>query len=194
MILAIAPLVQVANGRRVQAVRVALYGFAMVVAAASVGGALGWLGSHLYFAPVVELAVAALATVYGLHELSIVQVPVPQSPWRVPRRWLLWGPWISSLLFGLFLGAGVFTAIPFAGFYAMLGTWLVVGKPIYGLVIGSLYGLARSTPVLVAAQWDSRGRDLIRLTQRANEFAGIAHTIDGYLLFALAGALLGIVA
>jgi hypothetical protein len=102
----------------------------------------------------VEFAVVALgaaALLFGLHELNVVRLPAPQVGWQVPASWMGRSRLLGNTLYGLVLGAGIFTFIPFASFYLLLGIELVAGAVDLraALALGMVYGLMRGIPAVL---------------------------------------------
>jgi len=98
-----------------------------------------------------SVAVAILSTIYGVRELVGKPLPVPTRHWMVPRHWGLMGDRWFAVTFGFLLGAGVFTIVPFIGFYTLI---LCVGllHNIYeAMAILAAFGLTRGLPVLLTA-------------------------------------------
>ena len=76
---------------------------------------------------------------------------IPTLHRSVPQAWwVLYGPTRGALAYGVVLGLGVTTVIPFAGFYLMLLLIVVLGFPA-GTLIGIAYGFGRSLPVWLAS-------------------------------------------
>lgn len=82
--------------------------------------------------------------------LAGIQGMYGSGPWRVPARWVSLPYYIAPVMWGLVLGVGVLTAIPFAGYFILLGWLASVADPYYGVGVGAAYGFARAVPVLVA--------------------------------------------
>lgn len=64
--------------------------------------------------------IAFLAFAYGLHELALIRLPMPQAQWQVPAYWTRYGKATQAALYGAVLGAEVFTLIPYATFYILV--------------------------------------------------------------------------
>lgn len=132
--------------------RALLYAGAATVAGATVGYGVGYLGSFLpevLSARPLVVGLAGAAFVYAFHELGIVQLPAPGSPWRVPVEWANWSYYRSAIMWGTALGTGLLTALPFPGYLVLLGWLAAIGNPYYGLAVAGLYGFARALPVLL---------------------------------------------
>src|SRR5438105_4779675 len=120
MIYVIVPLGKEAKDIASWVARVIMYTAAATVGAALMALLLGsvGLGLHALFPgvglgwAVGILGVASL--LYALHEFQIIKLPNPQRGWLVPKAWQKQGRLFGNTLYGVFLGAGVFTFIPFA--------------------------------------------------------------------------------
>jgi hypothetical protein len=78
-------------------------------------------------------------------------VTLPQIKAQVPVQ-IKSRPWAAPVLYGLLLGAAVFTYVPSAWFYMYGISLLAVASPWHGLIAGSVFGLAYSSTVVVAAR------------------------------------------
>jgi hypothetical protein len=87
-------------------------------------------------------------------QLGVIRLPMPWFYRAVPQRW-----WVSlgrrraSFLYGLVLGIGLTTSIPFYTYFIVLLWTILQGDPVYGLIVGVVYGFARALPVLIAGAW-----------------------------------------
>jgi hypothetical protein len=189
MISVIMPLGQRQRSSTFWLARGASYIVASTVAGALVGAGVGWLGSLarlvVPFAAVL-VVVVLLAIAYALHESGILQLPRPERRWQVPNAWAVRWPILGVVAFGLTIGAGIFTFIPFTSFYVLLAWELLLANPWAGALLGAAYGLARGLPVITGAVITGRGGliapiHLIILNASAN-----IHRITAALLVVLA--------
>ena len=149
MIFVIVPLGKAASQVVHWIVQVAIYVAASTVGGALVGLLLGAVGRGLYLVvpgptrvwPV--LIIGALALLYALHEARIVRLPQPERAWQVPNGWIRRWPFLGAAMFGVILGTGLFTFIPFTSFYVLLAWELGTGSLRIGLVLGAAYGFVR---------------------------------------------------
>lgn len=118
------------------------------------GAALGGLQS--LFRPllqqrvaIVDVALGLLALVLALRAARLAPVPIPESHWQVPRKWLLsMRPWLAAGVYGGCLGAVLFTRITTSMYLVMI--WIVVrGDVKIGAVTMAIYALSRSAPLWV---------------------------------------------
>jgi sulfite exporter TauE/SafE len=99
--------------------RVAAYTIGLVGSATAVGAIAGAIGSAVRATVLLEgessrlwaLSIALIAFAYGLHELNIVRLPMPQVRWQVPAFWSTYGKVAQALFYGAVLGAEIFTLI-----------------------------------------------------------------------------------
>src|SRR5437763_13940001 len=74
------------------------------------------------------LGVASL--VFALKELNIIKLWTPQIGWQVPKSWMKHSKVLGQTAYGVVLGAGIFTYIPFASFFVVLA-WEAVAGAVY---------------------------------------------------------------
>lgn len=186
----------------------AAYFCGLLGAEASVGATAGWVGAVIRSGLTEEvvswgiLTVSVVTLAYGLRELGILRMPMPQNPWQVPVQWSRRGKIAQSLLYGAVLGTEVSTFIPYATFYVLLLLEASVG-PAGGAAIGFTYGLARGISVLFPVCY-SRLRTWRRHNtheERVQELAchidsiygarPLAHVANGIALLAVGQLILG---
>jgi hypothetical protein len=160
-----------------------------VAGGALLGAALGWAGGGL---PARALALrpailSAGCLVWGLHQLGVVTVPMPEIPRQVSRAWILRLPWgLLALGYGAQLGCGVATRIPVATTYAVLACALLSGDPAAGAAILGLFGAARAAPpAAVGPRLRSRGHAL-GFALALDRYEGRVHRVNGLALLASA--------
>jgi hypothetical protein len=155
MIFVIVPLGKAAKDVLHWIVQVSVYVLASTAGGALVGLTLAALGSAVYTvvpgptAAWPVLVIALLALLYGLHEAQLLRLPQPERAWQVPNAWIRRWPIGGTALFGLILGTGLFTFIPFTNYYVVLAWEAGTGSLALGAALGAAYGLARGLPVLV---------------------------------------------
>jgi len=132
---------------------VAVHVLGAALAAAALGLVLGSVGAvvgapWLSAAPTV---VAAVAVLYFLRETTGFPVPVPHLRRQVPDWWrTFYSPAVSSLLYGLGLGAGFFTYLSFGTLAAVAVAALATGNPLWGAALCAPFGAARGLSVLAS--------------------------------------------
>jgi hypothetical protein len=192
MISVIMPLGQRHRSPRFWITRGAIYLAATTAGGALLGALLGALGAGLRavlpFA-VLLVAAALLAAAYGLHEAGVWRLLHPERAWQVPNSWIIERPLLGAAAFGLILGAGIFTFIPFTSFYLLL-TWELLAGPAAGALLGGVYGLARALPVLAGAWTSVRGAPIAPLHVRILTAGPTLHRATSGLLLVSAGLLL----
>jgi len=132
------------------------FSLAAVVAGALTGAAVSLIGRAIIgiSTTLVDASVAALAFLsftYALGDIAGLRLPVPSRHWLVPRDWTSWSAKSFSTVFGFFLGAGIFTVVPFVGFYIVLSACAILLGPADGAMIMASFGAMRGLPVLLAA-------------------------------------------
>src|SRR6476661_2009190 len=157
MILVILPLGKEAKDVWNWIFRVIMYTAASAVGVSLLALFLGLVGSGIHAViPAfggrwTTLIMGVLALLFALHELNILRLPNPQIGWQVPKSWMapsrLWG----NTLYGLVLGMGIFTYIPFTSFYVLLAWEAVAGAVSLqaAVTLGLLYGAMRGLPALL---------------------------------------------
>ena len=141
-----------------------LYIAASALSGALVGGlvaAIGGVAEHVLPAVVLFGLAGLLGLAYGLHELGIFHLPHPEHKWQVPNEWIARRPLFGAVAFGLTIGAGVFTFIPFTSFYVLLAWELALGNVWAGALLGAAYGLARGLPVITGGVVTGRGGSIV---------------------------------
>jgi hypothetical protein len=145
-----------------------------IAGGAAMGAALGALGGLVRQAtsgadelPLVLLA--SVAMLGFLADLKVARLRVPTMNRQVDERWLTtYRGWVYGVGYGFQLGLGVVTIVTSAATWVTLAVAFLTGSWVGGLVIGSVFGAARSLPLLLAAPVRSPGalRDLLRRQQR----------------------------
>lgn len=186
-----------------------IYLLASVISAAVLGLTLGTFGTLLNrfgnsfaWIPAFQNSLvwgflALLCLGYALHELRLIKMPRPQIKRQVPRRWIYqFHPFLTWLLFGLGLGIGVATFIPFGTFYIVLLMALLSKSPLYAMVLMAIFGFGRAmmTLILAAPFWASKGEPRVWGAKKGvmswvNNYQECVHFINGMVL-AMVGALL----
>lgn len=93
--------------------------------------------------PFNRLLVLAMCSWTALGDLGLLRVPRQER--QVPQSWLVrYGPARSYFLYGLELGAGLVTYIPFATTYALFTASALVLGLADAIFVGILFGLGRT--------------------------------------------------
>jgi hypothetical protein len=142
-------------------------GAAMGATLGALGGLVPWAASGSDALPLVLLASVALLGF--LADLRVARLRVPTMQRQVDERWLTtYRGWVYGVGYGFQLGLGVVTIVTSAATWVTLTVAFLTGSWTGGLVVGSVFGAARSLPLLLAAPVRSPGalRDLLRRQQR----------------------------
>lgn len=193
MISVIMPLGQRQRHWTFWAARGTLYILASMLGGALLGAAMGSAGAGLrQVVPFATLAAGAavLAAAYSLHEAGWLRLPQPERRWIVPNAWIVRRPLLGAAAFGIILGAGVFSFIPFTSFYLLLAWEILVAHPAAGALLGAAYGLARALPVITGGVITLRGGTVIPVHLGVLGAAPRLHRATGGLLLALAAVAL----
>jgi len=176
--------------------RVAAYTVGLVSATTLVGATAGTIGSLVQVvvssdASLYRLWLAsmgALAFAYGMHEMRIIRLPKPQIGWQVPAHWSRYGKTVQALLYGVVLGAEVFTLIPYASFYVLLVIEVCLGMP-QAMILGCIYGLARALPTVTVIVRTHNQTNTLPAAMRIMKASGRFRVANGVAL-ALVGEVL----
>jgi hypothetical protein len=132
------------GGRHRQIAAVAMFTVASIVAAASVGGLLGWVGREIGHQRILLAGAAFIAVLAALREAGILRVAVPDIKRQVPEHWRRTRPlpvWTTG--YGAILGSGFGTYQPAATYWTTLGAVTAMGKPLAGAICMGIFGLTR---------------------------------------------------
>ena len=179
--------------------RVFMYTAGSIVGAALLALVLGWIGQLLntllpwvsYTWVVAIMGVCAF--IFALKELNIIRFWTPQIGWQVPASWMRGSRVVGNTLYGLVLGAGILTFIPFASFYLLL-MWEVSAGAVSlqsAVLLGMIYGAARGITAIMGGISVLRGEYPVALSQWLLGHLGWWHAINGLVLLLIAGLLLG---
>jgi len=129
-----------------------------LLASLSSGGFFGFIISSLIYWVALGLpelgklvVFLGIVSLYLIKELGFVQVSHPQRKKQIPPSWVNHSPILNMGVWGVILGAGIFTYNPYVSFsilYLYIGFFLT---PTVGLWIGMVYGVARALPSIYYA-------------------------------------------
>jgi hypothetical protein len=162
------------------------------VAGAVAGALVGGLGHVLtsVLSNRSALWIIALVAAAGL-AVDVLRRPVSLWPHRqVDDRWIgRYRGWVYGAGFGAQLGVGVTTIVVAATVYVLYASFFLVGSPLFGAVVGGLFGAVRGSAIFLSAR-ASTPSALVALHRRLDHLrartALLAAAGDGALV---AGAL-----
>jgi hypothetical protein len=157
-----------------------------------VGQGLRALVPGLSYAWITAL-LGILAFVFALRELRIIKLPTLQIGWQVPASWMRPSRVLGNTLYGVVLGAGVFTFIPFTSFYLLL-LWEVAAGAVSlqaALTLGIIYGFFRGLPAVMGGISVLRGEYPLAISEWLIARLGLWHAINAVALLLVSGLLLG---
>src|SRR5919108_933791 len=159
----------------------------LALGSAAVFGGLALLGQALDPPPEMLFVFVGVAAAAALADLGGFAVR-PRIRSQVPERWRWTMPLSRALLlYGILLGTGVFTYMPAAAGWALLGLSFGLGSWVQGLVIGLALAAGRALPVLVLARRSAgdvlaelpEGLRIVRMLAAVTLAAAIAASVAG---------------
>jgi hypothetical protein len=151
MILVVRPLGEGFRERARYWVQASLYSLGLAGASAVVGYGIGLVGllfrQATGWTPPLWIA-GALALLFSLREVGVIKFPIPQRKWQVPISWVHKHRYLGSLAYGVTIGLGYLTYIPYPGFWILQAISFLSATPWVSTLLGALYGLGRALPVL----------------------------------------------
>lgn len=180
------PLGESSRGNR-WIVTIVAFAIGSMLAGATLGGLIGWLGSMtiggVESATTVTLA-AILAIAGGLLDLSPIKPWTPER--QVNENWISrYRGWVYGAAFGVQLGLGFAVFVMSWGYYAMLGIAFLTASPLAGALIGTCFGLGRGV-LLYTSRWITTPERLARFHQRSTKLRRPVFTTTALLTVAVA--------
>ncbi|MDQ6693028.1 MAG: hypothetical protein M3014_01205 [Chloroflexota bacterium] len=199
MILVIVPLGEAAKDKLYWLARIIMYTLASTLGAGLLALLVGSLGrslSLLLSAVMGQWTVALLgilAVLFTLRELNIVRLPTLQLGWQVPKSWQRSSRLTGNTLYGLVLGMGIFTFIPYTGFYLLLLWELIAGATSVrsAVMIGMMYGFLRGAPAVLGGISMLRGSYPLHVNDWILSRLGWWHAVNALTLMFIGSFLLG---
>ena len=156
LLAAVSPVGEAARQQR-WSLTVAAYVVGSAGAGTGTGALLGLLGSAGWgLVGGMPSDGSVLLVVAGLALAGLVldaTTGVPSVHRQVDERWLTtYRGWVYGIGFGAQLGAGVVTIVPASIVWVMWATALVSGSPLAGALMGLVFGLVRSLPLVAAGR------------------------------------------
>jgi hypothetical protein len=126
-----------------------------LVAGAGLGALLGAVGHAVLGARGLTngaVVVTAVGLALGLGEVGLLKLPVIQAPRQTVKQWReLLGAIGAPLAWGLDLGSGLTTYVPYAAYWLVPLAAVAHGDVQYGALVLGMFGLARALTVVVAS-------------------------------------------
>jgi hypothetical protein len=126
-----------------------------VSAGAGLGALLGVLGHALIGARAMTagtVVVAVVGLTLGLGEVGLLRLPVMQAPRQTSKQWReLLGAIGAPLAWGIDLGSGLTTYVPYGAYWLFPLAALARGDVQYGALVLGVFGIARALTVVVAS-------------------------------------------
>ena len=164
----------------------ALYAATSTVVATALGVGLSIVGSTLGLQAYLPLG-GVLLGYLGLREFGyFASHPMVSPRWQVPSRWVA-RPRTAPIVWGAFLGTGLFTFMPHPTYYGLLVVACCAGFPAAPALLG-LYGLVRAAPAFMAAVEPNWSGD--RFAERSPHLRLAGHALSGFGAIAAGGAAL----
>jgi hypothetical protein len=152
MLSSINPLGERARGQRFWLTSTS-YIVGSLIGGIAIGAVSGLIGSWLPDGP--WRIVAAIAVLIAGAVLELTNRVPPSLHRQVDENWLTrYRGWVYGFGFGAQLGAGVATIVTSASVYATIAVAGLSGSSGTGAIIGAVFGLVRSLPILMVSQAD----------------------------------------
>ncbi len=169
-----------------------IYTVGQVVGAASTGLVLGAAGIwvHKRFAwetRTLEIVLGFLAGIGALHDVKLLPFRLPSRRWQVPQSWKRFHPSVMATFYGLGVGLGVVTRIPFASFYLVLFACGGLASLPVAAGIMALYGATRAGTVALVARGQGFAAKPHERLDIISRFTPLIGYLDGLVLALLAG-------
>jgi|SRR5215203_5639182 len=180
-------------------IRVILYTLGSMFGAALLAALLGYAGIALRSIMPnigygwITLLFGIAAFIFALKELNIIKLPELQVGWQVPQSWMRPSRTLGNTLYGIVLGAGIFTFIPFASFYLLLMWEVAAGAASIeaAVTLGLIYGFFRGVPAVLGGISILRGQYPLPISDWLIAHLGLWHAINGIALLLVSSFLLG---
>ncbi len=165
-----------------------LHALGASLTAGLLGATLGWAGG-LLGAPWGRAGLVALATVaavYAIGELTDLRVPVPQLRRQVPDWWrTFFGRPATAALYGAGLGVGFLTYLAHGTLVVVAFAAIASGRPLIGAALMAPFGLVRGMSAAFSWGSDSPERSRALVDRLVSRPASRRRTMNGSVLLAL---------
>jgi cytochrome c biogenesis protein CcdA len=167
---------------------------AYVAASTITGGVIGAVFGGIGLLTRIQewpLVASLILAFLGLLELSLIRIRfIPSLRWQVPVSWVR-GRKAAPLIWGVLLGSGLSTWMPFPTYFGLLVFASMSSVP-GGAVVMAMYGLGRAFPAIGVLRIGSELVD--KLAARAWHLRLMTHSVAGCLTLALCGTVIGALA
>lgn len=165
-----------------------------------VGGATGGAALGLVLAPLalirwpsfVSSIVGVMLVLAALGDLGVTRTIYPSTHRQVPERWRkMLPPDVVFFLYGVGLGAALFTRIRSVALFAGSAFAVVSGEPLAVIAVSAAFGLARSMTVVVPAGFLQPYKRSLELVDALAARAPAAGILGGLATTLLSASLIG---
>lgn len=190
MLSSIHPLGERARDNR-WAITVSAFTLGAIISGSTVGAVLGFLGSATA-APLSTTTLLAMTAVTALiaGSLDLAKVRAPGPARQVNETWIgAYRGWVYGGAFGLELGLGLMTYVVTWGVYATYVAAYLTVSPVWGALIGAIFGLGRAIPLILAG-WVDRPSRLTTFNRRLAVAGPIVRTVSAVSFSTLGASVL----
>lgn len=160
------------------------------------GAALGLVLAPLSLIPAPSFVwsmIGVLLVLATLGDLGVTRRFYPSSRRQVPERWRkLLPPDLTFFLYGVSLGAAVFTRIRSVALFAGVAFALASGRPLTVITLCAVFGLCRGLVVIVPAGFLQPYRRAINFVDMLAPRGYVAATVSGLATTLLSASLIGL--
>ncbi len=162
-----------------------LLGVACIAAGCLFQQLISWSTELLGFILVVTACVGSLI------DIRLLAIRLPSSRWQVPQSWKRFPLPVMSGLYGLIIGMGLLTKIPFVGLYVLIIACAIMSNYPFGLALMALYGMARSSAVAIVGYGQGNATDPRNRLVSILRFQPLVAYLEGLILAFVTGCLAG---
>ena len=142
---------------------------------------------HPFGATSVFVALASVGAIATLQDLELLPFALPSRQWQVPKRGKRLPPIVMALCYGLGIGTGILTRIPFGSLYFVLVACFGSASISAGLCIMGIYGAARAMTMATVAAAQRPGPHSQQRMTALSRLKPLIGCLDGIALALAAG-------